>query len=160
MNPPNSSAAGEFPVPSDRDQDGNVTIEFKEFGVALGFTPIVMGEGRISMKVATEVSELTDENALVFGGGLLGGDIRVPGLKVRRADTTVELPSGGSLVMAGLLSQEQKQIINGVPGLKDLPVLGTLFRSRDFLKNETELVVMVNAVPGAPARPPEPCQAR
>ncbi|MCB1476068.1 MAG: type II and III secretion system protein family protein [Rhodobiaceae bacterium] len=130
-------AGGEFPVPIGRDKDGNVQIQFKEFGVALAFTPVVMSAGRISVKVATEVSELTDENALVFS------DVRVPGLKVRRADTTVELPSGGSLALAGLLQQDTRQIINGFPGLKDVPVLGTLFRSRDYQNNETELVVLV-----------------
>ncbi|MGE0230358.1 MAG: type II and III secretion system protein family protein [Flavobacteriaceae bacterium] len=134
-------AGGEFPVPIGRDKEGNIQIQFKEFGVALAFTPVVMSAGRISVKVATEVSELTDENALVFSDG--NSSVRVPGLKVRRADTTVELPSGGSLALAGLLQQDTRQIVNGVPGLKDVPVLGTLFRSRDYQNNETELVVLV-----------------
>lgn len=134
-------AGGEFPVPVGRDEDGNIQLEFKEFGVALAFTPVVMSEGRISLKVATEVSELTDENALVFTGA--AGSLRIPGLKVRRADTTVELPSGGSLVLAGLLQQDTRQIVNGIPGLMDVPVLGTLFRSRDYQNNDTELLVLV-----------------
>lgn len=134
-------AGGEFPVPTGRDREGNIQIEFKEFGVALAFTPVVMSAGRISVKVATEVSELTDQNALVFASG--NTSVRVPGLAVRRADTTVELPSGGSLALAGLLQQDTRQIVNGVPGLKDVPVLGTLFRSRDYQNNETELVVLV-----------------
>lgn len=133
----NFLAGGEFPVPTGYDRDSDsVTIEYKPFGVGLNFTPVVMTGGRISLKVKTEVSELTNESAVTVG------PIRVPGLKVRRADTTVELPSGGSLVLAGLISQDTKQVINGVPGLKDVPILGTLFRSRDFVNDETELVVL------------------
>jgi len=96
-----------------------------------------MTEGRISLKVSTEVSELTNEGAVIISG------FAVPALKVRRAETTVELPSGGSLVMAGLLSDQSKQALSGYPGLKNIPVLGTLFRSRDYIKNETELVIIV-----------------
>jgi pilus assembly protein CpaC len=145
-------AGGEFPVPVARDRDGNVQIEFKPFGVGLGFTPIVMSEGRISLRISTEVSEITSENAFVAQGGLgvdSDGDliqvpgITIPGVRVRRAETTVELPSGGSMVMAGLLQQTQKQNIDGIPGLKNLPILGSLFQSRDFQSGETELVVIV-----------------
>ncbi|GAK45335.1 type II and III secretion system protein [Tepidicaulis marinus] len=145
-------AGGEFPVPTSRDRDGNITLEFKPFGVGLGFTPVVLSEGRISMKISTEVSELTSEGAFVSQGGTVtdedGNVIQVPGvtipaLRVRRAETTMELPSGGSLVMAGLISESTRQNIDGVPGVKDVPVLGTLFRSRDYLNNETELVVIV-----------------
>jgi pilus assembly protein CpaC len=89
------------------------------------------------MKISTEVSELSDE------GAITQGPFTIPALKVRRAETTVELASGGSLVIAGLLSDQSRQTISGYPGLKNLPVLGTLFRSRDFQKNETELVVLV-----------------
>lgn len=134
-------AGGEFPVPTGRDRDGNVTLEFKPFGVGLGFTPVVMSEGRISLKISTEVSELTSEGSFLLGNGESG--TTVPALKVRRAETTLELPSGGSLVMAGLLSDSMRQNIDGVPGAKDVPVLGPLFRSRDYQKNETELVVIV-----------------
>jgi pilus assembly protein CpaC len=108
----------------------------------LGFTPVVMSEGRISLRISTEVSELTNENALTVGAGG-PGVLVIPGLRVRRAETTVELPSGGSMVMAGLIRDQTRQNINGVPGLKNLPVLGALFRSRDFLSNQTELVVIV-----------------
>lgn len=132
----NFLAGGEFPIPV--AQDGNeISLEYKPFGVGLSFTPIVLSEGRISMKVSTEVSELTNEGAIALNS------ITVPGLKVRRANSTVELPSGGSLVLAGLISEETKQAVEGQPGLKNLPVLGTLFRSRDFIKSETELVVIV-----------------
>ena len=135
-------AGGQFPVPgsANRDPDtGLVTIgvQFKDFGVGLGFTPIVMSEGRISLKINTEVSELSTENALTLAG------TTIPSLKVRRAETTVELPSGGSMVLAGLIKDATKQNINGIPGLKNLPILGTLFRSRDFLSNQTELAIIV-----------------
>ncbi|MFN4231308.1 type II and III secretion system protein family protein [Parvibaculum sp.] len=135
-------AGGEFPVPTSRDRDGNVQLEFKPFGVGLNFTPVVLSEGRISLKISTEVSELSSDGAFVLQGSSSTG-VTVPGLKVRRAETTLELPSGGSLVMAGLLSDTTRQNIDGVPGAKDMPVLGQLFRSRDYQKNETELVVIV-----------------
>ncbi|MGE0212384.1 MAG: type II and III secretion system protein family protein [Parvibaculaceae bacterium] len=129
-------AGGEFPVPVGQDND-TITIEFKPFGVGLNFTPVVLSEGRISLRVSTEVSELSPENAISVS------QIAIPGLKVRRAETTLELPSGGSMVMAGLIQEQTKQAINGVPGLKDVPVLGALFRSRDFQSSRTELVVIV-----------------
>ena len=144
-------AGGEFPVPSARDRDGNVTIEFKPFGVGLGFTPVVLGDGRISLRMSTEVSELTADGAFLSRGGTAEVDgetviipgVTIPALAVRRAETTVELPSGGSLVIAGLLQEINKQNIDGMPGLKSLPILGQLFRSRDFINDETELVIMV-----------------
>lgn len=135
-------AGGEFPVPTSRDRDGNVQLEFKPFGVGLNFTPVVLSEGRISLRISTEVSELSSDGAFVLQGAS-GEGVTVPGLKVRRAETTLELPSGGSIVMAGLLSDTTRQNIDGVPGAKDVPVLGQLFRSRDYQKNETELVVIV-----------------
>jgi pilus assembly protein CpaC len=132
-------AGGEFPVPVDIDREGDVKIEFKPFGVGLGFTPVVMSEGRISLKINTEVSELSSEGAFVRGNGLP----IIPSLKVRRAETTVELPSGGSMVMAGLLKDVTKQELNGTPGLKNVPILGALFRSRDYISNQSELAVIV-----------------
>ncbi len=132
----NFLAGGEFPIPVSQD-DGKISVEFKPFGVGLSFTPLVLSEGRISMKVSTEVSEISLENAFTLGS------FSIPGLKVRRTNTTVELPSGGSLVIAGLISDVTRQAMSGQPGLKNLPVLGALFRSRDFIKNETELVVIV-----------------
>ncbi|MHA1525179.1 MAG: type II and III secretion system protein family protein [Alphaproteobacteria bacterium] len=135
----NFLAGGEFPVPVAQRGD-RISIEFKPFGVSLAFTPVVLDEGRISIKVATEVSELTNDGAFTLTGS---AGITIPGLKVRRANTTVEMPSGGSLVMAGLIQEESKHNLNGLPGLKSLPVLGALFRSRDFENSETELVVIV-----------------
>lgn len=132
-------AGGEFPVPVAGETDNGETtaeITFKPFGVALSFVPVVLSEGRISLRVKTEVSELSNEGAIVLEG------LTIPALKVRRAETTMELPSGGSLVMGGLLQDDIRQAINGVPGLKNLPILGTLFRSRDYQRRETELVII------------------
>lgn len=148
-------AGGEFPVPVARDTSGNITLEFKPFGVGLAFTPIVLSEGRISLKIATEVSEITTEGAFTLAGQTITNadgtistiaGLTIPGLRVRRANSVVEMPSGGSLMIAGLLRDDMKQNIDGFPGVKDLPVLGALFRSRDFQSNQTELVVIVSAV--------------
>jgi len=129
---------GEFPFPI----PGNCatcppSVEFKKFGVGLIFTPVVLTGGRISLKVMTEVSELTNENNITIANQT------VPSLVVRRAETTVEIPSGGSLAMAGMIKEQTKQAINGLPGLMQIPVLGTLFRSRDFVNNQTELMILV-----------------
>ncbi|MDX2289841.1 MAG: type II and III secretion system protein family protein [Hyphomicrobiaceae bacterium] len=129
-------AGGEFPIPVAQD-DNKVTVDFKPFGINVAFKPVVLDEGRISLSVSAEVSEITTE------GGIQLRDINLPGLKVRRAETTLELPSGGTLAMAGLLSDDVRQSIEGVPGLKDLPVLGALFRSQDYRRRETELVILV-----------------
>lgn len=197
-------AGGEFPIAVGQ-QDGVISIEFKEFGVGLGFTPLVLDRGRINMKVSTEVSELTPLNNFGIGGQVItipgtpgipeqiendqiisldtDGDgfvdtaqnvtqflldngildqrevelrevpgqdptvinntgLTIPALSVRRAKTTVELPSGGSLVMAGLLQENILETVNGIPGLKDVAVLGQLFRSRDYQRSETELVII------------------
>ncbi len=135
----NFLAGGEFPVPITQDAgiNNNITVEFKKFGIGLSFTPVVMTEGRISLKISTEVSELSSEGAVQSAG------FTIPALKVRRAETMVELPSGGSIAIAGLISDQSRQALSGYPGLKNLPVIGALFRSRDFQKKETELVVLV-----------------
>lgn len=143
---------GEFPVPVAQD-DGKISIEFKPFGVGLGYTPIVMSEGRISLQLSVEVSELSQQGGFQSssiagvdpntGQPVVGSTITIPALKVRRAETTVEIPSGGSLVIAGLIQETTKQNLDSVPGAKDIPVLGALFRSRDFQNEETELVVLV-----------------
>ncbi|MCE2890383.1 MAG: type II and III secretion system protein family protein [Hyphomonadaceae bacterium] len=145
-------AGGEFPVPT--AQEGNrVSVEFKPFGVGLGFTPIILSPDRISLKISTEVSEISTaasfrqaDTLIRDAAGNVTDTIRglsIPGVSVRRAENTMELPSGRSMVMAGLIQQSTRQSIEGVPGLKDLPVLGNLFRSRDFQSNETELVIIV-----------------
>jgi pilus assembly protein CpaC len=133
-------AGGKFPYPNVSGCSTPPcppTIQFQNFGVSLTFTPVVLSEGRISLEVLTEVSELNTQNSVTVAG------TTVPGLNVRRADTTVEIPSGGSLAIAGMIQQQTKQDITGFPGLMQLPVLGTLFKSRDYLNNLTELVVLV-----------------
>jgi pilus assembly protein CpaC len=155
-------AGGEFPVPVGRDRDGNITIEFKQFGVGLSFTPVVLSKGRISLQISTEVSELTNTGALTLAGTsftdsmgnvITTRGLTLPALAVRRAETTVELPSGGSLAIGGLIQQQTKQNLDSLPGVKDLPVIGALFRSRDFQNNESELVVTVTAFLVNPVSP-------
>jgi pilus assembly protein CpaC len=130
-------AGGEFPIPAGRDQNGNIIIDYKQFGVSLNFKPIVMSNDRISLQLNTEVSSL-DQAA-----GLTLSDIQIPGLDVRRASTTVEINSGGSLMMAGLLKSSNIKGMSGLPGIKDTPVLGDLVSSKSFQREETELVVIV-----------------
>lgn len=124
-------AGGEFPVIVTAEENNVQTTEFKEFGVRLAFTPVVLSEGRISLRVSTEVSAL---GAVINGG---------QSLTVRRAESTLEMPSGGSLVLGGLIQDNIRQSLGAVPGLARLPILGTLFRSRDFQRDETELVIIV-----------------
>jgi pilus assembly protein CpaC len=141
-------SGGEFPIPTgvtcQTTTSGAIgqcvqTVTFKKFGISLNFTPVVMTEGRISLRVMTEVSEVSTENALT--GGVNGTTI--PSIKTRRAETTLEIPSGGAMAMAGLIQDQTKQAINGMPGLMQLPILGSLFRSRDYVNNQTELMVLV-----------------
>ena len=145
-------AGGEYPVPTGQTKDGEITIEFKPFGVGLSFTPVVLSEGRISLRISTEVSELTSEGAFTLNRN---GGITIPALSVRRAETTVELPSGGSMMIAGLLQDKTRQNLDSLPGMMNLPVLGTLFRSRDYIKGETELVVLVTPYMVKPTGPGE-----
>lgn len=129
-------AGGEFPIPVSQDTD-TVTIEFKKFGVSLAFTPTLIGGRRISLRVAPEVSALSTENSVVVGS------IVVPSLTTRRAETTVELASGQSFAIAGLIQDRSQIDGEKVPGLGDIPVLGELFHSDNFTRNETELVIIV-----------------
>jgi pilus assembly protein CpaC len=150
-------AGGEFPVPNGRSVDattGQVTIgiEFKPYGVRLAFRPIVLSEGRISLQLSTEVSELTTAGAYTLGG-TADDALVIPALNVRRASTTVELPSGGSMMIAGLLREDTRQNIDQLPGIGNLPVLGALFRSRDYLSGETELVIIMEAYIVSPTSP-------
>jgi pilus assembly protein CpaC len=131
-------AGGEFPVPIPGScSTCPASIDFKKFGVGLTFKPVVLSEGRISMKVMTEVSELSSENSVTISG------TTVPSLKVRRAEAMLEIPSGGAMVLGGMIKEETKHAINGIPSLLQLPILGTLFRSRDFVNNQTELLIIV-----------------
>jgi pilus assembly protein CpaC len=130
-------AGGEFPVPTGRDREGNIIVEYKEFGVSLNFKPIVLSEDRISVQLDTEVSSLNQ------GQGITLANVQVPGLDVRRASTTVELNSGGTLMIGGLLSSSNIKAMAGLPGIKDTPILGNLMASKSFQRQETELVVLV-----------------
>ena len=147
----NFLAGGEFPIPAGFTCDPTTRncqtqIQFKKFGVGLNFTPVVMSEGRISLKVLTEVSELSNDNALTLTQSISSSEtttLSIPSIKTRRAETTVEIPSGGTLAMAGMIQEQTKQQLNGIPGLMNLPVLGALFKSRDYVNRQSELVVMV-----------------
>jgi pilus assembly protein CpaC len=144
-------AGGEFPVPAGYTCDPTThvcttQISFKKFGISLNFTPVVLAEGRISLRVMTEVSELSNENSLTLSQAVTStttNSVTIPSVKTRRAETTLEIPSGGAMAMAGLIQDQTKQAINGLPGLMQLPVLGSLFRSRDYVNNQTELMVLV-----------------
>jgi pilus assembly protein CpaC len=129
-------AGGEFPIPVSQSL-GAVTIEYKQYGVGLAFTPVVLADGRISMRVRPEVSQLSDAGSVKLNG------FTVPALTTRRAETTVELGSGQSMMIAGLLQNTANNSIDKAPFLGDIPVLGALFRSTHFQKQETELVVIV-----------------
>lgn len=152
---------GEFPVPVGQDNNGRVTVEFKQYGVGLGFTPVVLSKGRISLKLSAEVSELTTTGGFTLtstsssssGSTTSSPSLVIPGLNVRRVENSVELPSGQSLMIAGLLQSNAKQTLDSLPGVQNLPVLGALFRSRDFVNNETELVVIVTPYLVKPTAP-------
>ena len=132
---------GEFPIPVAQFGD-TISIDFKQYGVSLAFVPTVLTGGRISLHVRPEVSQLTTQGAIQLGVGT-NNSVQIPALQVRRADTTVELGSGQSFAIAGLMQDSTSMTGNGVPFLGDLPILGALFRSDNFQRNETELVIMV-----------------
>ena len=132
----NFLAGGEFPIPVP-DQDGRVTIQYKPFGVGLAFTPTVLSNKKISMQVAPEVSDLDFSRALTIGGFV------VPSLTTRRVSTVIELGDGQSFAIAGLLKEDIREVISKFPILGEIPVLGALFRSTNFQKNETELIIIV-----------------
>jgi pilus assembly protein CpaC len=132
----NFLAGGEFPIPVESEDD-TVTVEFKEFGVALAFTPTVIGKDLINLVVAPEVSRIDPTVSIVVDG------LEIPGLSTRRAKTTIELRDGQSFAIAGLLQEDYQNAISGIPWLSDIPILGLLFRSTGFQRNETELVILV-----------------
>lgn len=129
-------AGGEFPILISQAQ-GAVTYEYKSYGVSLAFTPVVLSDGRISMRVRPEVSQLTQAGAVKLDG------YTIPGISTRRAETTVELGSGQSFMIGGLLQNSRNNSVDKTPGLGDLPILGALFRSKSFQNNETELMIVV-----------------
>nr|WP_240654832.1 type II and III secretion system protein family protein [Croceicoccus ponticola] len=129
-------AGGEYPIPVSSGL-GSTSIEYKKFGVSLSYTPTVLANGRISLRVRPEVSELSSQGAVVVSG------FQIPSLTVRRAETTIELGSGQSFMIAGLLQNNWNSAIDKTPGVADIPILGNLFRSNNFRKGETELVIVV-----------------
>lgn len=130
-------AGGEIPIPTQLDRNGNLVYEFRPFGVSLNFRPTVMSPNRISMQMTTEVSSTTFEDNLQLQG------INIPSFNVRRAQTTVELPSGGTLMIAGLIQSDSISGVNQIPGLGDVPVVGDLLKSDTFQRNESEVVVLI-----------------
>jgi len=144
----NILVGGETPIPVSQDAN-TITVEFKPFGVALSFLPVVLDSGRISLKIGTEVSARDSTNSV----SLCSGCDPVLGLKVRRANAVVELPSGGSIMLGGLLSNDITSGLSGIPGAMDVPILGQLFRSNAFLHNETELVITVTTLLVKPVQP-------
>ena len=129
-------AGGEFPIPISQGL-GNVAIQFRNFGVSLAYTPTVLSNGRISLRVRPEVSELSSQGSVTLNG------FQVPALTIRRTETTVELGSGQSFMIAGLMSANSQNALDKAPGLGDVPILGNLFRSREFRRGESELVIVV-----------------
>lgn len=129
-------AGGEFPIPV-RQEENSMTVEFKSFGVALDFTPTVLADDRISIQVRPEISEIDVANSVTMEG------LSIPGISVRRVETTVEMASGESFAIGGLLQNNVRDLVSQVPGLGSLPVLGRLFSSSDYQTNKTELVVIV-----------------
>lgn len=139
-------AGGEYPIPI-AQQNGTLSVQYKPFGVILSFLPVVMDSGRISLRIGTEVSALSDQNTVTAGGFTFKSFV------TRRANSVVELPSGGEIMIAGLLQNDITGSLNGVPGLMNLPILGNLFRSTSFQRNETELVILVSVILAKPADP-------
>lgn len=139
-------AGGEFPIPTRQESDVT-TVEFKSFGVALDFTPTVLSDDRISIKVRPEISEIDTTNSITMDG------ISIPGISVRRVETTVELASGQSFAIGGLLQSNIRDTLSKVPGLGSIPVLGKLFSSSDYRNNKSELVVIVTPYLVRPTSP-------
>lgn len=139
-------AGGEFPIPVAQD-DNTISIAFKPFGVALDFTPTVLSSERISLTVRPEISEISTANSITLD------NLKIPGLTVRRVETTVELSSGQSFAIGGLLQDNTRDLVSRVPGLGDLPVLGKLFSSKNYQNNKTELVVIVTPYVVRPSDP-------
>jgi pilus assembly protein CpaC len=129
-------AGGEFPIPMSQGL-GTTSIEYKKYGVSLAYTPTVLANGRISIRVRPEVSELSSQGAVTLD------NFTIPALTVRRAETTVELGSGQSFMIAGLMNNNAQSTIDKLPGAGDLPILGSLFKSQNFRKGQTELVIVV-----------------
>lgn len=135
-------AGGEFPIPVPQDF-GRTTIEYKEFGVGLIFVPVVLDSGVISLKVNVVVSELTNQNSLTLPTTATGANFFVPAITKRSANSTVEVQTGQTIAIAGLINETLRESVNKFPGLGEIPVLGILFRSQEFVKGQTELMIFV-----------------
>jgi len=138
-------SGGEFPIPVPDDNGNGITIEFKEFGVGVKFVPVVMDSGQINLKLNIAVSELTSATSLTFSAGNASSSFFVPALTLRSAQSTVVLGDGQTIGIAGLMSESSRNSVDKFPGLGDVPIIGQLFRSQEFQKGETELVMMVTA---------------
>jgi pilus assembly protein CpaC len=147
----NFLAGGEFPVPVS-GSDGEIEVQFKQFGVNLAFTPVVLAAGRIALKVRTEVSDISATGAVSLPLTPTS-TVTIPAVSVRRAETSIELPSGGAFVIAGLIQDNTRRAVSGFPWLQRLPILGSLFSSKDFLNDQTELVMIVTPYLVKPAAP-------
>ncbi|MBV9783510.1 MAG: type II and III secretion system protein family protein [Acidisphaera sp.] len=145
-------AGGEFPIPVS-EQNNTVSVVFKQYGISLAFVPTVLGDGRISLRVRPEVSQLSSQGEVQLQAG--NASLQIPALTVRRADTTVELGSGQTFAIAGLLSDNVSHNASAIPWLGDIPVLGSLFRSDSFTRNETELVIVVTPYIVKPVSQPD-----
>ena len=137
-------SGGEFPIPVPQGNLGGTTIEFKDFGIGMGFVPVVLDADRINMAIDVSVSDLATQDSISVGGGLQTEErFFIPALSVRRASSTVEMGDGQTIALAGLLSEKVRENVQKFPGLGDVPVLGYLFRSQSWLNEETELVIFV-----------------
>ena len=145
-------SGGEFPIPVPQGLD-SVTIEFKEFGVGVSFLPVVLGNGRINMVLNVSVSELIDSSSVALSSGGSSSTFLVPSLAKRSANATVELMDGQTIGIAGLLNESMREVITKFPGLGDIPILGQLFRSQEYIKGETELVILVTPHLAKPISP-------
>ena len=135
-------SGGEFPIPVPQGLNG-ITVEFKEFGVGLQFVPVVLGSGHVNLKLNISVSELTSANNVVLNAEGTTASFLVPSLAKRSASATVELMDGQTMGIAGLINENMREVVNKFPGLGSIPILGNLFRSQEFIKGETELVILV-----------------
>ncbi len=138
-------SGGQIPVPIGVDQNGNAIIEFRDYGIRLNFTPVVLSKGRINLQITSEISEIDTTVTVQLSG------LTVNGFKTKRTESTVDLSSGGSLMLSGLLQDNVTDTIRGLPYLKDIPILGALFRSTAFQRDESELVITVTAYLAKPA---------
>jgi pilus assembly protein CpaC len=148
-------SGGEFPIPVPQGSSNGTTIQFKEFGVGLRFVPIVLGSGQISLALSISVSELTEASSVAVSTQDSSATFLVPSLTKRSASATVELMDGQTMGIAGLISEDLRETVNKFPGLGSIPILGNLFRSQEFVKGESELVILVTPRLAQPLRPDE-----